>query len=258
VVRLLAADVAAAHPCSDPVSALEDLLVRHRRVDALRASATGARAPQLLARYAWLLEDLGRVAEAEALLREFAAGQDRPQYHAALVGLLGRQGRYEEAVEAGRPTFGHFDGNDLLPVLTDMLVEAGRAGRAVELVEQYRAEHIEGDRSGDAEEDHADYVAEQLWWIRPLRWRLLGAAGRHREAIDEIGAQPAEERNRHPDLLGRLLEGHGRADEAAELLRSTGTVEAVEALAGLLLRQGRAAEAVAAAPALAVRRAARG
>ncbi|MFF2548037.1 hypothetical protein ACFVUY_36495 [Kitasatospora sp. NPDC058063] len=181
-----------------------------------------------------MLEDVGQLQEAEAVLRESIATHDHPAHRAGLMNLLKRQNRLDEAVEVGRPTYDYYDCGNLVHSAVQMLDEDGRPGRAAELLEEYSAECVQ----------------EHRWWILPTRWALMGKSGRCREAIAEIMALPGEEREEWVTVLAFMLELDGRVDEAVELLRSTGTASAMEELADLLVRQGRPAEALAVAPTL--------
>jgi hypothetical protein len=216
-----------------------ELLARHGRVEELRALATGGHALVFREHYVAVLERLGRAAEAEAFLRE---PTETPDHHSArastLTALLARQGRLEEAVEAARPTFDHVHGESLLETVVHLLVEHGRPDWALELLD------------GCGEE----FVREKLDWIRSVRWRLMGETGRSREGIAEIEPVRAREPDQWDQSLAWLLERDGRVDEAVEVLRTSMEFGSARELALLLIRQGRAAEAVADFPTVAAHR----
>ncbi len=100
-------------------------LRRHGRVEELRVLGTGERADETLAYYARALEDDGQAGKAEAVLRRFIAAAEYPdRFRWPLIELLARQGRFEEAVEVGQPTFDHHDAC-LFEGVIHLLHEAG-------------------------------------------------------------------------------------------------------------------------------------
>ncbi|MGY1578471.1 tetratricopeptide repeat protein [Streptomyces sp. MN13] len=237
-IRILGEDVAARrYLVQNTVTAYAELLARQGRIGELRALGTGEHATTVLGHYAKALEDLGRVDEAEAVLREFIDATDHPGHRGVLVDLLSRQGRIDDAVEVGRPTFEYFDCGNHLEWIVDLLIEDGRPERALELL----------DGLGEK------YVEEHSWWVRPTRLRLLGEAGRLREALAEAAALPADEYAGQATVVAWLLEQDGRVEEAADLLRTAESGSPWQ-LAELLIGQGRPAEAIAAMPAVSAQR----
>ncbi|MER7585034.1 hypothetical protein [Kitasatospora sp. NPDC097691] len=190
--------------------------------------------------YAKALEDAGRACEAESLLREGIETHDHPKDRVALMHLLVRQGRIDEAVETGRPTFDYYDGGNLLHWALELLVDDGRPGRALELLEGLTGAYVEG---------HPDQVLRLRLW-------LLGEAGRCTEGISQATALNEREPGKWDTALARLLELDGRLEAALALLRSSTQYSAYLDLAHMLIRHGRPAEAIASIPAIAEKRAA--
>ncbi|MFJ7281014.1 tetratricopeptide repeat protein [Kitasatospora sp. NPDC098663] len=222
--------------------AYAELLARHGRFDELRALVAGPRGGQAVEAFTGALEGLGRAAEAEAVLRERIDTHDHSGDRGLLMALLARQGRVDDAVEAGRPTFRYFDCGNHLQWALDLLVEDGRPDHALDLLDELR-------RAEAYDDDHPI--------LDPVRRiRLLGAAGRYPEAVAGVTALDEREPGEWDVLLAQLLENDGRPEEAAALLRSSPYRFASGPLAQLLLRQGLPAEAVAALPTVAEERAA--
>ncbi|MEU7468852.1 hypothetical protein AB0A94_09895 [Streptomyces sp. NPDC044984] len=108
------------------LTACAELLRRRGRIEDLRELGTGKHAHATLRPYARALEDRGRTGEAEAVLREFLGSDEYPApFRWPLTELLARQGRLDDAVEMGRPTFDHHD-TCLLDGLIGLLHEAHR------------------------------------------------------------------------------------------------------------------------------------
>ncbi|WP_431676132.1 tetratricopeptide repeat protein [Kitasatospora sp. KL5] len=237
-IRILGADVAAdRHLVQNTVAFYAELLARHGRIEELRALGTGDQAAVALEHYAKALEERGRAQEAEAVLRGFIDTTGHGGHRATLIGLLGRQGRIDEAVEVGRPTFEYYDCGNHLDWIVRLLVEDERPERALELLE------------GCSEE----YVREHAWWVRPTRLWLLGEAGRCQEALAEAAALPGEPGDW--DIpIAFLLAQTGRVDDAVDLLRSSPALRATSELAELLIEHGRPAEAVAVFPTVSAQR----
>lgn len=238
-VRMLGADIAAGHfIAQNTLIAYAELLRRHGRVEELCVLGTGERAGETLAYYARALEDDGQAGEAEAVLRRFIAAAEYPdRFRWPLIELLGRQGRLEEAIEVGRPTFDYHD-SCLFEGVIHLLHEAGRLDDALALLDESSAEFVE---------EHSSWFSSNRIW-------LLGEADRYEEALAYAGTLP-------PDIYGLtvskawILGGMGRVEEALALLRTDTEVRPSE-VAELLIRHGRAAEAIAGMPSLAEQHAA--
>ncbi|MER6523044.1 hypothetical protein ABT246_40310 [Streptomyces sp. NPDC001553] len=113
-----------------------------------------------------------------------------------------------------------------------LLHEAGRPDDALALLDERSAEFIE---------EHPSWFSSNRIW-------LLGEAGRHEEAL-------AYAQTLQPDTYGLrtgqawILEEMGRIEEALTLLRADTELRSSR-VAELVIRQGRAAEAVAGMPSL--------
>ncbi|WP_327248955.1 hypothetical protein [Streptomyces sp. NBC_01320] len=235
---MLGADIAAGRfLVQNTLTAYAELLKRNGRMEELRELGTGEHAHVGLPYYARALEDRGQADEAETVLRRFIAADEWDRFRWPLIELLGRQGRIEEAVEVRRPTFDHHDAC-LLESVLHLLAEAGRFDDALAILD----------------ERDAEYIDEHSSWFHTNRIWLLGEAGRYEEALAHAAMLPT-------DLYGLtsstawILEQAGRVEEALGLLRADADVEAWEA-AALLVRHGRADEAIDSMPSIADLRAA--
>ncbi|MFB7675127.1 hypothetical protein ACFC26_27325 [Kitasatospora purpeofusca] len=226
------------HPLNFPEHHAQ-LLARQGLIEELRALAE-AEHRAAFAVYAKALEDTGRAPEAEALLREAIEAHDAPNDRAALMRLLVRQARIDEAVEAGRPTYDYYDCWNLLHWALELLVGDGRPGRALELLDGLTGAWAEG---------HPDQVLDLRLW-------LLGEAGRCEQAIAQATALNEKEPGEWDLRLARLLERDGRLEEALALLRTSTQRSALYDLVDMLLEHGRPAEALASVPTIAETRAA--
>ncbi|MEU6652958.1 hypothetical protein ABZ904_26870 [Streptomyces sp. NPDC046900] len=238
-IRLLGADVAARrYGPQNNVEFYAELLARHGRVEELRDLADTQRYAAVRP-YVTALENLGRAGEAEAYLRDLIAAKHPGWYESALMGLLIRQGRVDDAIEAVEHTFDDlYDGNLLQATLT-VLADRGLHDRALGLTEGRSPEFL-------AENDE--------FWLRPNRWWLMGESGRAREAIAEIQALPADRVEDRELTIAWLLAQDGRVEEAIALLRPLPGERAATDLAELLIRQGRLTEAIAVIPDVAAQR----
>ncbi|MEU1598815.1 hypothetical protein ABZ468_39890, partial [Streptomyces sp. NPDC005708] len=238
-IRLLGADVAARrYGPQNNVEFYAELLARHGRVEELRDLADTQRYAAVRP-YVTALENLGRAGEAEAYLRDLIAAKHPGWYESALMGLLIRQGRVDDAIEAVEHTFDDlYDGNLLQATLT-VLADRGLHDRALGLTEGRNPEFL-------AENDE--------FWLRSNRWWLMGESGRAREAIAEIQALPADRVEDRELTIAWLLAQDGRVEEAIALLRPLPGERAATDLAELLIRQGRLTEAIAVIPDVAAQR----
>ncbi|MER7756404.1 hypothetical protein [Kitasatospora sp. NPDC097643] len=224
------------HPVNFPEYYAE-LLARQGLIDELGALAAEDHRSALDV-YAKALEDAGRVDEAETVLRDGIEAHGHPKDRAALMRLLVRRGRVDEAVETGRPTYEYYDCWNFLHWALELLVEDGRPGRALELLDGITDE----------------YVKEHLDQVRHLRLWLLGEAGRYKEGIAEATALNEREPGEWDTALARLLERDGRTEEALALLRSSTHYLVHHDLPDMLIRHGRPAEALDSIPTIAEKR----
>ncbi|MGW7825021.1 tetratricopeptide repeat protein [Streptomyces puniciscabiei] len=232
-IRLLGADMAARrYGPQNNVEFYAELLTRHGRVEELRDLADTQRYAAVRP-YVTVLENLGRAGEAEAYLRDLIAAKHPGWHESALMGLLIRQGRVDDAIEAVEHTFDDlYDGN-LLQATLIVLADRGLHDRAIGLTEGRSPEFL-------AENDE--------FWLRSNRWWLMGESGRAREAIAEIQALPADRVEDRELTIAWLLAQDGRVEEAIALLRPLPGERAATDLAELLIRQGRLTEAIAVIP----------
>ncbi|WP_260697034.1 hypothetical protein [Streptomyces sp. 130] len=237
-VRVLGGDIAAGrYVVQNTLEAYAALLRRNDRMQELCALGTGEHAQVALPYYAKALEDHGRADEAEAILRRFIAADEWDRFRWPLIDLLGRQGRFEDAVEVGRPTFGYHDAC-LLESVIHLLAEAGRYDDALAILD----------------ERDAEYVEEHSSWFHSNRIWLLGEAGRYGEALAYARTVPTGCYGLASSTAW-ILEELGRVEDALDLLRADPDVDAWE-VAALLVRHGRADEAMDGMPSLADLRAA--
>ncbi|MEU3076742.1 tetratricopeptide repeat protein [Streptomyces laurentii] len=240
-IRILGEETVA-HRCSTQKAFTDyvGLLARHGRLDQLRQLATGQNAHDLLDIYAGALRAHGRAEDAEAVMRDAIAADDWVGYRAWLSSTLLTDGRLDDAIAVAEPGFSWYDCSNLLyPLVVRLLL----FDRPEDLL--YLLDHP----SVVAHQDHAEF---QQWW---RAWALAGL-GRVDESIAVAAADPepwSDPRIVKAGLLARA----GRLDDAAGELRALGTVEARRELFEVLVRQGRAGEAVDVHPTAAERRAAR-
>ncbi|MGW5461570.1 tetratricopeptide repeat protein [Streptomyces sp. NPDC003996] len=238
-IRLLGADVAARrYGPQNNVEFYAELLARHGRIEELRDLADTHRYAAVRP-YVTALENLGRAGEAEAYLRDLIAAKHPGRHESALMGLLIRQGRVDDAIEAVEHTFDDlYDGN-LLQATLIVLADRGLHDRALGLTEGRSPEFL---------------AENEEFWLRSNRWWLMGESGRAREAIAEIQALPADRVEDRELTIAWLLAQDGRVEEAIALLRPLPGERAATDLAELLIRQGRLTEAIAVIPVVAAQR----
>ncbi|MFB6963520.1 hypothetical protein ACFCYB_43025 [Streptomyces sp. NPDC056309] len=158
---------------------------------------------------------------------------------ARLMGLLIRQGRFDEAIESVEHTFDDLYEENLLQATMILLADQGQHDKALELTEG---------RS-------PDFLAEnEAFWLRSNRWWLMGESGRAQEAIAEIEALPASEVDDRELTIAWLLAQDGRLEEAIARLRPLPGKRAATDLAELLIWHGRFTEAIAVIPDVAAQR----
>ncbi|MFG2662598.1 tetratricopeptide repeat protein, partial [Streptomyces sp. NPDC048425] len=142
-VRVLGADIAAGrYRTQNTLIACAELLQRNGRIEELRELGTGEHANTALPYYARVVEDRGRPGQAEALVRKFLSTAEHPGWFLwPLIELPARQGRLNEAVQVGRPTFDYHDAC-VLEGIIQLLHEAGRHDDALAMLDERDAEFI--------------------------------------------------------------------------------------------------------------------
>lgn len=237
-IRILGADVAGRRfLAQNTLTAYAELLGRHGRLGELRELATGRDAHAALDIYADALRDRGRAGEAERVMREAIAADDWVGYRAWLSSALLRDGRLDDAITVAEPGFSWYDCSNLLAPLVHALLD--RPEELLHLLE------------------HPLTVPHHRHEEFQHRWQAFALAGlgRAEEATAVVEAHPDPWTDPHIVRAG-LLATAGRLAAAAAELRDLGTVEAREELFEVLVRQGRAAEAMVLHPTVAEQRAA--
>lgn len=203
---------------------LAELLVKHGRIEELRAYAASGDQPSAIRRLAEHLEEQGDVAGAAEVYRPHVE-RDFGHARILLAQLLARHGRGGEAIEVMRARDSHDD--CALDLLCGMFAAEGRAEEGLAHLDSLKA------RRGKEE-----------WELFRLRGPLLAACGRLDEARKQAREHPEGASWYAVEELARLLAGSGRGEEAAALLE-TEPLRHRQALAPLLVELGRVEEAVA-------------
>ncbi|MEU7281582.1 hypothetical protein AB0A69_22820 [Streptomyces sp. NPDC045431] len=204
---------------------LAELLVRHGRIDELRAYATGEGRPAAVERLVRVLEAQGDVDGAVEVYRRHA--EDHGGHALALLAhLLARHGRGGEAIDVLRAEGGSAD-DWMLDVLCGLFAAAGRAEEGLAYLDALK------DRRGREE-----------WELFRLRGPLMAACGRLDEAVEEARAHPEGASPYAVQSLAGLLAGAGRPEEAVALLDAD-RLNHRRVLGPLLVELGRVEEAVA-------------
>jgi tetratricopeptide (TPR) repeat protein len=206
---------------SDPPA---ELLVRHGRIDELRAHAADEDLPEAVRHLAELLEARGDVAGAVEVYRR-RAEHDRWHAPALLAQLLARHGRGDEAIEV----MGALDSAEdwVVDLLCGLFAAEGRAEEGLA--------HLDALKSRRGKEE---------WELFRLRGPLLAACGRLDEAVAGARAHPEGGSPYAMASLAGLLADAGRPEEAVALL-DRDRLDHRRALAPLLVESGRVEEAVA-------------
>ncbi|WP_328498608.1 hypothetical protein OHS59_42130 [Streptomyces sp. NBC_00414] len=237
-IRILGEDMTEGrHLTQNTLTAYAELLARHDRLDELRELATGDRARTVLDIYAGALRDRGRAEEAETVMRDALAADDWVGYRSWLSSVLLLDGRLDDAITVAEPGFSWYDCSNLLSPLVHPLLD--RPEELLRLLEHPLTVPHHG---------HQEF---QHHW---LAFALAGL-GRAEEAIAVVEAHPDPWTDSSIVRAG-LLSTAGHLAAAAAELRDRGTIEARRELFEVLVRQGRAAEAIAVHPTVAEQRAA--
>ncbi|GAB3846092.1 tetratricopeptide repeat protein [Dactylosporangium cerinum] len=209
------------------VAPLADILARHEREAQLRDLVAGAGGEVAALRLATWLEERGRVDDAVEVTRPYIAAPDAAVF---LARLLTRHGRIGEAIDVLRPvpaTMGEHAGC-VVGELCDLLVERGRTDEALAFVDDL------GARDGMGADLHLERAA------------VLVRAGRIESAIAWLRDRPDVRTWRVASCLADLLIDAGRPDDAGAVLDAVDRTDLwVDDLATLLIRRGKAAEALA-------------
>ncbi|MET9687902.1 tetratricopeptide repeat protein [Streptomyces sp. NPDC006514] len=200
---------------------LAELLVRHDRIDELRAYAG---TPEAVRRLAELLEARGDVAGAVDAYRKLA-DEDRWNASILLAELLARHGRGAEAIEVVRALESADDW--IVDQLCKLFAAEGRAEEGLAHLDALKA------RRGREE-----------WELARLRGPLMAACGRLDEAVVQVLAHPEGASPYAKEDLAHLLIDAGRPEEAVALL-DTDRLDHRRTLGPLLVELGRVEEAVA-------------
>ncbi|MFJ8570008.1 hypothetical protein [Streptomyces sp. NPDC093514] len=202
---------------------LAELLVRHDRIDELRAYVAGTGTHEALRRLAELLEERGDVAGAVDVYRKHGK-EDRLNTAVLLAELLARHGRGAEAIEVMRAPDSAEDW--VVDLLCKLFAAEGRAEEGLAHLDALKA------RRGEEE-----------WELFRLRGPLMAACGRLDEAVAEARAHPEGGSWYATESLACLLIDAGHPEEAVALL-DTDRLDHRRPLGPLLVELGRVEEAV--------------
>ncbi|MFE2296489.1 hypothetical protein [Streptomyces sp. NPDC059452] len=238
-IRVLGDDVAARrYGPQNTVQSYTQLLARHGRVEELEQAATGGHAREAFRPLIKAFTAAGRAQDAEEALRRHIATAEYPRNEQwFLIEFLVGQGRFEEAITAGRPTF-EAPWESSLQGIVLLLAENGLHDRALQLLDECSPEFIA---------EHGDWIPSNRWW-------LMGELGRCREAIAEIEATPGLDAEERACTIAGLMAQDSRLDEAISLLAEHPGHNATTDRAHLLARRNRPTEALAAIPGVTAQR----
>ncbi|KIF07766.1 hypothetical protein PL81_00090 [Streptomyces sp. RSD-27] len=218
-------------PTDSPVHGheqLADLLVRHGRIEELRAYAEELGNPAR--RLAELLEERGDLEGAIAVYRRPGASEGFRRFGAVqLAALLERHGRGGEAIDVLRALADEPLGAEdwLVRRLCTLYADQGRAEEGLA--------YLDGLKSLRGEED---------WGFFEMRLPLLAACGRREEALELARAHPEGGTWYGASSIALLLAGAGSVEEAVTVLEAHACDNATD-LAEHLITLGRVKEAVA-------------
>ncbi len=199
---------------------LAELLVRHDRIDELRAYAG---TPEAVRRLAEVLEERGDVAGAvDAYCKHM--DEDRWNTSILLAELLARHGRGAEAIEVVRALDSAEDW--VVDQLCKLFAAEGRAEEGLAHLDALKA------RRGREE-----------WELSRLRGPLMAACGRLDDAVAQALAHPEGRSPYALESLAHLLIDAGRPEGAVALL-DTDRLDHRRTLGPLLTELGRVEEAV--------------
>lgn len=202
---------------------LAELLVRHDRLDELRAYVAGEGPREAARQLAEALEARGDVAGAVDVYRSHRE-EDRRHTSYLLAQLLARHGRGAEGIEVLRALGSAEDW--IVDALCELFAAEGRAEEGLAHLDALKA------RRGEEE-----------WELFRLRGPLMAACGRLDEAMTEALAHPEGRDPYALQWVAHLLIRAGRPEEAVALL-DTDRLEQTRVLAPLLIDLGRVEEAM--------------
>ncbi|MFE2915397.1 tetratricopeptide repeat protein [Kitasatospora indigofera] len=209
---------------------LADLLVRHGRIEELRAYAATAHHGHATRRLAELLEERGDVEGAIAAYRQVAGPEaEDPNSAVELARLLARHNRGDEALGVMRAQADARPGEDwILHTLAELCLDQGRPADGLAHLDALAAA-----RGGEEEWD--------LFW---MRLPLIAAGAGVDEAVERARAHPEGGTSYAAEHIAALLAGAGRTEEAVAVLERHAIANSHD-LAGHLIDLGRLGEAVA-------------
>jgi tetratricopeptide (TPR) repeat protein len=208
---------------------LADLLVRHGRIEELRAYAAAEQQGHAAQRLAEVLEEQGDVDAAIAVYQQPGDSQASRVYGGAgLARLLERHSRGAEAITVLRSLADSHGADDWIAGwICALYSDQGRA--------QDGLAYLDALKSRDGEED---------WEFFRIRLKLMFASGRRDEAIEQARAHPEWDSWHAASDIGEMLAEAGLAEQAVAVLEQHSQAAGSD-LARHLIDLGRVDDAVA-------------